>query len=101
MGGEFVGSGDVVIPSGMTPMFMHSVGGRLVVHVKGWTARGAYEGNTYDLYPLDSLEHIALTLKHEGSSEIQDWYLGFGKPTKIARRGPNSELTIRDRVADE
>lgn len=91
----------VVIPSGITPVLMHSLGGCLIVYVKDWSAEREYDGNLFDLYPMSNLDHLILPVKHNGEPELQDWYQGFGRPTKIARKGLNGELTIRDRAEDE
>jgi hypothetical protein len=88
----------LVIPHGMTPVYLHSLNGQLIAHVEGWTAAKEYDLNRYDLYPLSNARHFIVSLRFGGGQVNQDWRDNFGEPTKEAMKDGSGELMIRERV---
>jgi|SRR5450759_5178318 hypothetical protein len=90
--------GHLVIPHGMTPIYVHCLNGQTIAHVKGWTATSEYDRNWYDLYTLDQARHFIVSLMSSGEALNQDWYDNFGEPTKEAMKDGSGALVIRERV---
>lgn len=88
----------LVVPHGMTPIYLHQLDGKMIAHVKGWTAAGEYDRNSFYLYPLDRARHFKVSLTSNGEVVNQDWYDDFGEPTKEAMTDGCDELVIRERV---
>jgi hypothetical protein len=88
----------VVIPHGMTPIYLHSLNSQMIAHVAGWTAAREYDLNRYDLYPLANARHFIVSLKSNGEQINQNWYDSFGEATKEAMEDGSGELVIRERV---
>ena len=87
----------VVIPKGMTPIFLRDAETRLLAYVEWWTPAGEFKTTYFDLYPLDRATKFILPFKVNDVSEDQTWYSAFGGYTKEAFEGPEG-LKIRDRV---
>jgi hypothetical protein len=93
-----IDNGHLVIPHGMTPIYLQSVNGKMIAYVDGWTAQKEYDQNSYDLYPLDKATHFVQPFKVNDESADQDWHRDFGAPTKTARRDVSGVLDVLDRV---
>ena len=63
----------VAVPQGMTLKYLHSLDGKMIAHVAGWTAAGQDDSKVYDLYPLANAQHFTIFLNRAQ----QDWY-AFG-----------------------
>jgi hypothetical protein len=81
----------LAVPSGMVPRHAHPDGRRWIVHVEGWTGAGEFDNDRYDLYSIDELPQVTITV---GSCDLgrhdEQWY-GFGKPARKAIK-VNGEL---------
>ncbi len=88
--------GYLLVPHGMTPVFLHEYDGRKLVHVSGYDPKNEYDSHLFDLYPLDRCTRSILVMGRDGQSEEQEWCSNFGEPTKEALV-TGGELTIRDR----
>ncbi|GEM_PF-3366200 len=90
--------GYLVVPKGLTPVYAHTIGTRMIVHVENWTAAKEYDQNYFDLYALSETPSHILHFKMSGVDRgDEQWYSKFGLPTKEAMLH-NGELVIRDRV---
>jgi len=87
----------LVIPHGMTPIYLHSINGQMIAHVEGWTEASEYDQNWYDLYRLDNARNFIMSITSNGEQTNQDWYGSFGEPTKEAMKDTRGELVIRER----
>jgi hypothetical protein len=88
----------IVIPHGMTPIFLHWFQGKPTAYVEGWTVAKEYNPNSYDLYPLNNAHHFILSTKSNGEQLDQDWYANFGESTKEAMKDGSGNLVIRARL---
>jgi hypothetical protein len=89
--------GYVLIPKGMTPVYLHELGDRTIAYVEDWTAEREYDANRFDLYLLTNARQFVVSLTDRAAASRQDqrWYDDFGEPTKEAIK-INGELTIRE-----
>jgi len=81
--------GHVVVPTGMTLVYLHDEGNRRLAYVEHWTASGEYDATDFDLYNLSTARRFTVCLTQEGEAETQTWYGDFGKYTKEAHKGPD------------
>ncbi len=63
--------GYVVIPVGMTLVFLYDAGDRYLAYVQGWTAAGEYDATYFDLYSLQTATQFIVPFKKEGQSADQ------------------------------
>ena len=83
---------NVVIPQGMTPIYVHSLAGQWIAHVTGWTTARQYDSNKCDLYPLTNKNPIVI------DHITQAWYHSFGEPAKEGMKDASGNLHVRERV---
>jgi hypothetical protein len=67
----------------------------MVAHVEGWTPEKDRDQTTFDLYPLDEATNRIVSLTVNGEKADQEWYVGFGPPTKEAMESAG-ELMVRE-----
>jgi hypothetical protein len=91
----------LVMPHGLTPVFLQSLDGRMIAHVTRWTTAAEYDQRRYDLYPLGNAWRFTVPLNVDGEGQTnQDWYSNFGMPTMEGMKGRRGELLVRRRVVD-
>jgi hypothetical protein len=77
----------VVIPKGMTLVFLQKDGDRFLAWVHGWTSAGEYDATDYDLYSLENAHAFTISCKMNGEPEEQRFWFDFKQHTKEPTKG--------------
>ncbi len=85
----------LLIPTGMTPIYLHLGTPGPVAYVEGWTPQKEYENNTYNLYPLKLARRFIVPLKINGEAENQMWYDSLQGPAMQALKQPDGHFVLR------
>src|ERR1700686_5013011 len=81
--------GYLVVPVGMTPVYLHFLKDRWIVYVEGWTPEGEFNASGFNAYPLAAAREFTVSVSGGLDDYVQSgtrWYDSFGKPTKEAMK---------------